>query len=242
MYYYAAWYLSLTSSVVLYLQTNLQFAPLGPIPTIMAATKTIRAAAVQAEPAWFDLAGAVTKTCSLITEAAGQGASIICFPECWIPGYPAWIWTRPVDFTLNVSYIKNSLTIPSPELNTICECARRNKMTVALGFAENDHDSLYIAQAIIGPDGDVKTKRRKMKPTHMERTVFGEASGQVFDTVTDVEGIGRVGALSCWEHIQPLLKMATYAEREVIHCAAWPSLTPHSGNGPDLWSMSAEGE
>lgn len=208
----------------------------------MAPAKPIRAAAVQAEPAWFDLPAAVTKTCSLISEAAGNGASIIAFPECWIPGYPAWIWSRPVDFVLNVNYIKSALTIPSPELATICESARKNKIAVAIGFAENDHGSLYIGQAIIGPDGELKTKRRKMKPTHMERTVFGEASGEVFDTVADVEGIGRVGALSCWEHIQPLLKMATYAEREVVHVAAWPSLTPHSGNGPDLWSMSAEGE
>ena len=54
--------------------------------------KTIKAAAVQAEPAWLDLAASVKKACNLITEAAKNGAEIIAFPEVWIPGYAAWIW------------------------------------------------------------------------------------------------------------------------------------------------------
>lgn len=55
-------------------------------------TGTIRVAVTQAEPGWFDLAGAVKKTCDLITEAAANGAELVVFPECWIPGYPCWIW------------------------------------------------------------------------------------------------------------------------------------------------------
>ena len=204
-------------------------------------SKTVRAAVVQAEPCWFDLADAVKKTCHLIQQAATNKAKIIAFAECWIPGYPAWIWTRLVDFSTNVAYIKNSLRVPSPEFDTIRDCARKNNISVVLGFSENDNNSLYIAQAIIGADGEVKTHRRKMKPTHMERTIFGDASGDVFDVVADLPEIGRVGALSCWEHIQPLLKFHVYSQREDIHVAAWPSLTPHSGSGPDLFSMSSEG-
>jgi predicted amidohydrolase len=52
----------------------------------------IRVAAVQAEPEWLDLEASVNKTCSLIQEAASQDVQLIAFPECWIPGYPAWIW------------------------------------------------------------------------------------------------------------------------------------------------------
>lgn len=49
-------------------------------------------------------------------------------------------------------------------------------------------------------------KRRKFKPTHMERTVFGDAGGQSLMNVADVEGVGRVGALACWgEFISCLL-------------------------------------
>lgn len=158
---------------------------------------------------------------------------------------------RPVDFDINVKYIKNSLRVASPEMDTIKACAHENAIAVSLGFSENDDDSLYIAQALIGADGEIKVHRRKMKPTHMERTIFGDASGGGSGDGGSVSGsclasvaqlpFARVGQLSCWEHIQPLLKFNTIAQREDIHVAAWPSVTPHSGNGPDLWSMSAEG-
>lgn len=53
---------------------------------------TTRVALTQAEPAYLDLKKAVEKTCSLIEEAASNGAQLVTFPEAWIPGYPSWIW------------------------------------------------------------------------------------------------------------------------------------------------------
>ncbi|KAJ5729633.1 Carbon-nitrogen hydrolase [Penicillium malachiteum] len=205
----------------------------------MSQPATVRVAVTQAEPEWLDLAAGVTKTCELIAEAAKNGAKLIAFPECWIPGYPCWIWTRPLDVSLNVAYVKNSLRLYSPEIKKIQLCALQNSIAVSLGFSENSNDSVYIAQVMIGPDGQIKNHRRKMKPTHMERTIFGDASGECFDSVAELP-FTRVGALSCWEHIQPLLKYHTISQQEDIHVAAWPSLFPHTG-GSDLWSMSAEG-
>ena len=147
---------------------------------------------------------------------------------------------RPVDFDLHTTYIKNSLRIDSPEMKQICECAAASDITVALGFSENEHNSLYIAQAIIGSDGNIKASRRKLKATHMERTIFGDASGDTLKNVVDTDA-GRVGVLACWEHVQPLLKYHTYMQREQIHVAAWPPVFEHSGQA-DLWSMSREGQ
>lgn len=124
-------------------------------------------------------------------------------------------------------------------MKQIQECARSNDIAVSLGFSENDNDSVYIAQVMIGTDGEIKFHRRKMKPTHMERTIFGDASGECFASVANLP-FARVGSLSCWEHIQPLLKYHTLSQQEDIHVAAWPNLFPHTG-GQDLWSMSAEG-
>jgi predicted amidohydrolase len=140
---------------------------------------------------------------------------------------------------LNVAYIKNSIKLDSAGMNQIQACAKSNSIAVSLGFSENVHNSVYIAQVIIGGDGEIKSHRRKMKPTHMERTIFGDASGECFSGVVDLP-FARVGGLSCWEHIQPLLKYFMISEREEIHVAAWPSLAPHSAKS-DLWSMSAEG-
>lgn len=52
----------------------------------------VRVAVTQAEPEWLDLEKSVQKTCSLIQEAAANGAELITFPEVFIPGYPAWVW------------------------------------------------------------------------------------------------------------------------------------------------------
>ncbi|KAE9366596.1 carbon-nitrogen hydrolase [Stipitochalara longipes BDJ] len=205
----------------------------------MTSNSVVRVAVTQAEPGWFDLAGSVKKTCDLITEAAANGAELIVFPECWIPGYPCWIWTRLVDSDLGVKYIKNSLVVDSIEMETIRECAAQNKIIVSLGFSDNDGNSLYIAQCTISSDGQIQMKRRKIKPTHMERTIFGDGSGSSLLNVVSTN-IGKIGALSCWEHIQPLLKYHTISQGEEIHVAAWPPLSPHNG-GPSFWSISAEG-
>jgi nitrilase len=53
---------------------------------------TLRVAVTQAEPGWLDLQASVQKTIDLISEAAQGGAKLIAFPECWITGYPGWIW------------------------------------------------------------------------------------------------------------------------------------------------------
>jgi hypothetical protein len=50
--------------------------------------KMVKVGAVQAEPAWLDLQGGVTKVISLIEEAASNGTNVLGFPEVFIPGYP----------------------------------------------------------------------------------------------------------------------------------------------------------
>lgn len=124
-------------------------------------------------------------------------------------------------------------------MRTIQACAKKNGVVVALGFSENDNNSVYIAQAIIDSDGKLLMNRRKLKPTHMERTIFGDASGNSLMNVVPTQTGKRVGSLACWEHVQPLLKYHTATQREDIHSAGWPPLSPHAGH--ELWSMSKEG-
>jgi nitrilase len=144
-----------------------------------------------------------------------------------------------VDPDLTCRYIKNSLRPEGPEMAKIQQCAADNNIVVVLGFSENSGNTLYISQAIIDSNGQMLALRRKIKATHMERTIFGDASGDALTSVVDT-GVGRVGALSCWEHTQPLLKYYLYSQREQIHVAAWPPLFPYKSE-KELWSMSKEG-
>jgi nitrilase len=192
-------------------------------------SKRFRAAVVQAEPVWNDLSGGIDKTIALATEAAGRGADIIAFPEVWIPGYPWFLWLDSVAWQSGfvLPYARNSLVPGSPEFARIEGAARELGIAISLGFSEQDHGSLYIAQAFIDRDGVTRSVRRKLKPTHVERTLFGEGDGSDIH-VLDTE-FGRLGALNCWEHLQPLAKYAMFAQGEQLHVAAWPSFSIFEG-------------
>lgn len=187
-------------------------------------TNTIRVAAVQAEPEWLDMEATTEKTIRLIDEAAEAGAQLVAFPESWIPGYPVFLWSYPVyeQAPFVARYHANSPSADGPEMRRIREAARRGGITVVVGFSEKDAGSLYMSQQLIGPDGDVLQHRRKLKPTHAERTLFGEGDGS--DLAVVDSPIGRIGALNCFEHLQPLSKYAMYAQNEQIHIAGWPCL------------------
>ncbi len=63
-------------------------------------SNTVRVAVTQHEPVWLDLEGTVLKTIAIIKQAAQDGAKLVAFPECWIPGYPAWIWCAHCNIVL----------------------------------------------------------------------------------------------------------------------------------------------
>ena len=149
--------------------------------------------------------------------------------------------TRPVDFDLGIQYVQNSLKVNGSEMKRICDAAADSQINVAIGFSERDGESVYIAQALIDGTGEIRMTRRKMKPTHMERTIFGDSSGDCLAEVVELPETGKVGGLSCWEHIQPLLKYYTFSQGEQIHVAAWPPLDPFIEGSPGFYSMSVEG-
>jgi len=204
----------------------------------------LRVAAIQAAPVFLDLDGTIDKAIQLMQEAAGQGARLIAFPETWIPGYPWWIWLdSPAGGMQYVQrYHDNSLVVGSPEFERLAQAAREFRIWVAMGYSEKDGGSLYMGQALFDDQGNVVKTRRKLKPTHVERTVFGEGDGT--DLAVMQTGIGNVGMLCCWEHLQPLSKYAMYAQNEQIHVASWPSFSLYRGAayalGPELNNAASQ--
>lgn len=118
-------------------------------------------------------------------------------------------------------YRENSLPVDSEEMRRIRRAARDNQIFVSLGFSEIDHATLYLAQVLIDPEGNVINHRRKIKPTHVEKLVYGDGSGDTFFSVTETE-LGRLGQLNCWENMNPFLKSLNVSQGEQIHVAAWP--------------------
>lgn len=188
-----------------------------------------KVAAVQAAPEFLDLEKGVAKAIRLIEEAAENGAALIAFPEVWLPGYPWWIWLDSPAWGMKFvrRHFENSLVVGSELFNKLAAAAMKHKIHVVLGFSERSGGTLYIAQAVIDDNGAVIATRRKLKPTHAERTVYGEGDGS--HLAVHETAIGRLGALCCAEHIQPLSKFAMYSQHEQIHMAAWPSFSVYRG-------------
>lgn len=188
-----------------------------------------KVAAVQAAPEFLDLEKGVAKAIRLIEEAAENGAALIAFPEVWLPGYPWWIWLDSPAWGMKFvrRHFENSLVVGSELFNKLAAAAMKHKIHVVLGFSERSGGTLYIAQAVIDDNGAVIATRRKLKPTHAEHTVYGEGDGS--HLAVHETAIGRLGALCCAEHIQPLSKFAMYSQHEQIHVAAWPSFSVYRG-------------
>jgi nitrilase len=184
-----------------------------------------KAAAIQQAPVFLDLDATVDKTCALMAEAADNGAELIGFPETWLPGYPFWIWLGPPLWGMQFvqRYNDNSLTVDSPQFRKLQQAARKNKIHASIGCSLKQDGTLYIAQVQLDDAGEVINIRRKLKPTHVERSVFGEGDGT--DMVVLPTRLGRIGALNCWEHLQPLNRYALFAQNEQIHMAAWPAFS-----------------
>src|SRR6202790_2460022 len=168
--------------------------------------KAIKAAAVQAAPVFMNLEASIDKAGLLIEQAAKEGADLVAFPETWLPGFPWFIYLgTPADaLAYFPRYHENSMAVDSPQMRRLQSIVKRAGTTVVMGFSERDVGSRYMAQAIIDPNGELLLTRRKLKPTHIERTVFGEGDGSDLRVVN--APFGPLGALTWWEHVHHMSK------------------------------------
>jgi nitrilase len=181
---------------------------------------------VQLPPVLLDRAATLARAVEAVERAAREGAALVVFPEAYVPGYPQWIWrAQPRDFALASSIharlLANAVDLRGDDLAPLRQAARAHGVTVACGVHERDGEfgraTLYNTVVIIGPDGAILNRHRKLVPTNAERMVWGmgDASGlRVVDTPA-----GRVGALICWENYMPLARFALYAQGIEIYLA-----------------------
>jgi len=192
-------------------------------------------AIVQKSPAFLDKQKTIELAVANVEEAAANGADLVVFTECFIPGYPTWIWRlRPggdwdLSEKLHQRLLNNAVNVDAGDLDPLCKVAKKHKLTIVCGIEERDGQlsqaTLYNTSVTIGDDGTIANKHRKLMPTNPERMVwgFGDASGlKVVQTKA-----GRIGALTCWENYMPLARYAMYSQGIEIYIAP----TYDSGEG-----------
>lgn len=184
--------------------------------------QTIRAAAAQISPVLHSCAGTTQKVLDVISQSAREGVQLLVFPETLIPYYPYFSFVQPPVLTgkEHLKLYEEAVTIPGEVTDAISQAANAHKMVVVLGVNERDAGSLYNTQLIFDADGRLLLKRRKITPTYHERMVWGQGDGAGLQVVDSA--VGRLGALACWEHYNPLARYTLMAQHEQIHCSQFP--------------------
>jgi aliphatic nitrilase len=183
---------------------------------------SVRVAAVQLSPDLESADGTVSKVLAAISDASGKGAKLVVFPETFVPWYPYFSFVHPPVATgaEHVRLYENAVVVPGAVTEAVAAMAKRHAIVVVLGVNERDHGTLYNAQLIFDADGRLVLKRRKITPTFHERMIWGQGDGSGLKVVDTA--VGRVGALACWEHYNPLARYALMAQHEEIHVAQFP--------------------
>jgi nitrilase len=184
-------------------------------------------AIIQRAPIYLHRDKTLTAAVAAIAEAATGGAKLVIFPEAFVPGYPAWIWRlRPgtdgaLSTRLHALLLENAVSLKGGDLSSVTDAAREHEVTVICSVDERDDEfgggTMYNTVLVVGPNGTILNRHRKLMPTNPERMVwgFGDGSGlKVVDTPA-----GRVGALICWENFMPLARYALYAQGIEIYVA-----------------------
>ncbi len=116
---------------------------------------------------------------------AGRPPHLIVLPEI------ALHWNVPG------GAIELAVPAPGPETEAFSAIARRRRVRIALGMYERDGDAVHNSVILIGPDGGVEGRYRKVHLAAGGEDVSGILPGDgfpVFDT-----GIGRIGCNICMD-------------------------------------------
>ena len=210
----------------------------------------VKVAVIQKPPVLLNRSRTIEVALNSIDEAVGEGASLLVFPEAYIPGYPTWIWRlRPggdgsVTGEIHARLRENAVDLDAGDLQPIQDAAAKHGVTIVIGINERDSrfsgTTLFNTVVVIGPDGALLNRHRKLMPTNPERMVWGmgDASGlRVVNTPA-----GRLGALICWENYMPLARYALYAQDIEIYIAptwdtgeSWLATMRHIAKEAGCW-------
>ncbi len=191
-------------------------------------TASVRVAVAQVGSVLMDRDASIHKACEYVVEASKNDAQLLVFPEAFISGYPrglrfdSAIGSRGAKGQQDwVRYWNSSVSIPSEPLQKLANAIRKAKLYVVIGVVEQEEygsqGTLYCTMLYYGPDGTILAKHRKLKPTGIERLIWGEGDGSTLSTIQTPYGC--IGGLICWENYMPLARMYMYGKGVNIYVA-----------------------
>jgi nitrilase len=188
----------------------------------------IRVASIQISPVFLDTQKTWVKLAERIREAGDNGAELVTWGETLIPGYPIWVspsggakFNNAQQKKVYAKYWQEAIKISDSKIvQEMRELAKELGIMFMGGIAEKEAGSIYCTLLTIGPEGEIRGRHRKLKPTYEERLVWADGDRIGLKT-HELKGI-KVGGLNCWENWLPLARVALHLQEEILHIAVWP--------------------
>ncbi len=141
----------------------------------------------------------------LIADAARQRADLVVLPETL------------TFYGLGRSFLQTAEQIPGPSTEYFGELAKKHNLYIVAGLVERDRHLIYNVAVMLGPDGKIAGKYRKVSLPRSE-IEGGIAPGDeypVFDT-----RFGKVGMMVCYDGFFP--EVARRLSSNGAEVIAWP--------------------
>jgi predicted amidohydrolase len=146
----------------------------------------MRVAVAQLDPKLADKERNLDVCLARLDEAVADGAELVVFPECAIPGYM---------FESAEEALPYAEEIPGPSTEALAEAAAASGAHICCGLIERDGDRLHNAAVLVGPDGLVGAYRKTHLPfLGVDRFVTPGDELPVWETP-----LGRIGVEICYD-------------------------------------------
>ncbi len=143
----------------------------------------------------------------LLEKAAKQRADLVCLGEC-----VTYVRTGK-------SYAQVAEPVPGPSTRFLGQYARKHNFYIVVGLVERDGQAIYNTAALIGPDGKLVGKYRKLAlPTgEIDGGLVPGEEYPVFQT-----RFGKVGMMICWDvHFPEVARGLANRGAEIIAMPIW---------------------
>ena len=130
-----------------------------------------------------------------ITEAAKNGARLVITPEFGVMGYPDLPELPPEEdnFQSPEQIAPYAESVPGKSTEFFSALAKKLKVYVHFGLAEKSGSQVYNAVVVVGPDGEIVAKYRKIHLFDGEDAFLTEGD----QPVTYQSPFGKVGLIIC---------------------------------------------
>ncbi len=184
---------------------KIEWADVSLAEVLAPAPRTVRLASVHFRPSGKSMQGNCEEYAPLIAEAAKQKADLVVLGETL------------TYYGLGKDYAACAESIPGPSTKYFGELAKKHDLYIVAGLLERDRHLVYNVAVLIGPDGNVVGKYRKVCLPRGE-IEHGCAPGHeypVFNT-----RFGKLGMMVCYDGFFP--EVARELSNRGAEVIAWP--------------------